>query len=694
MRILLVEDGENWCRAFKNTFRKPQYVLKITDDIDEAENLIRQTDIAVVNISLIPGMDWDESGKVFLAYIQDHYSHIPRIAISGKGGYSVREITEEFIEELGVYDVLIKPFKIDKLVKEMNDAVNKGSHDDGNSSESPPMQTMMEQNVRPVNDLKKRGNIEMNDEPQKIEVFISYATEDYNIAKRLYDDLGHEGAEPWLDRENLLPGQNWRETIPRIIRDSSYFLLLISKNSVSKRGYVQKEQKIALDVLDEFSPDKIFIIPARIDNTEPVDEKLRDIHWADFSDYEKGLDQILRTLKAGNPNLMKEDSVMNEYKDDYALKNSASPPFATSRTKTTFSISCKPEHRLNIRVSGEVSYNNISEGILRLDTDVYARHADNTYRFNDWRFQSKETGKQLFQKIFVEHPETFSTYNHARGAVTNEEEFHFRFEADRKFLRVPLEFLYADGEYLILQYPTARSNNSVRIKKKALSPSFFNDIWSKNKTLKILLIASNTSPSIPGVDQEISSLEASVKAMFENIGISVRLKTIPTHEATYEAVRKELKNCSYHIIHYAGHGSYDLQSPERSPLFFWEKPNRKGEVKKMPVSEFKMLLRGSDVRFVYLSCCLGAATGDSAKLLDDDFLGITDGLVQAGVPSVLGFRWPVSDRGAIMLSNEFYQSLAKQGQIDTALFEARYEVATRDRDDITWISPILIMQSD
>ncbi len=124
MRILLVEDGENWCRAFKNVFRKPDYVLQITDDIDEAENLIRQIDIAVVNISLIQNMDWDESGKVFLAYIQDHYSHIPRIAISGKGGYSVREISEEFIEKLGVYDVLIKPFKIDKLIKKMNHAIN------------------------------------------------------------------------------------------------------------------------------------------------------------------------------------------------------------------------------------------------------------------------------------------------------------------------------------------------------------------------------------------------------------------------------------------------------------------------------------------------------------------------------------------------------------------------------------------
>jgi DNA-binding response OmpR family regulator len=376
------------------------------------------------------------------------------------------------------------------------------------------------------------------------------------------------------------------------------------------------------------------------------------------------------------------------------LKRSASPPFDMSHVGTIFSISCKSEHRLTMRLNGNVDYNDRTREIFRVDTNVYARYADNIYKYKeDWRFQSREAGKQLFQKIFVEHSEVLSMYNHALGAISNEEELHFRFEADREFLKIPLEFLYNEGEYLILKHSLARSNNNVRIKKKTLSPSFFNDIWSKNNRLKILLIASNTRPPIPGVDQEISTLETALKEMFEDIGISVKLKTIPTDKAAYETVREELKNCSYHIIHYAGHGNYDHQSPEKSALFFWEKPDRKGEVKKMPVSEFKMLLRNSDVRFVYLSCCLGAATGGADKLLDDDFLGIADGLIQAGVPSVLGFRWPVSDSGAITLSNEFYQSLARQGQIDTALLDARCEIAAKDRDDISWISPILIMQS-
>jgi hypothetical protein len=46
-----------------------------------------------------------------------------------------------------------------------------------------------------------------------------------------------------------------------------------------------------------------------------------------------------------------------------------------------------------------------------------------------------------------------------------------------------------------------------------------------------------------------------------------------------------------------------------------------------------------------LSCCVGASQSGLEKLQDYDFLGITDGLLQAGVPSILGYRWPIVDVG-------------------------------------------------
>ncbi len=130
-----------------------------------------------------------------------------------------------------------------------------------------------------------------------MKVFISYAREDIETAKKLYHDLKRAGISPWMDKQDLLPGQNWRVMISKAIQESKYFLAVLSSYSLTKRGFVQKELKMALDILDEFPAEDIFLIPIRIEDCNPEDEKLKYLHWADFfPSYEDGLSQILRVL--------------------------------------------------------------------------------------------------------------------------------------------------------------------------------------------------------------------------------------------------------------------------------------------------------------------------------------------------------------------------------------------------------------
>jgi len=127
--------------------------------------------------------------------------------------------------------------------------------------------------------------------------FISYAREDLAIASKLYEDLCALGTEPWMDKKDLLGGQNWRMAIRRAVRESSHFIALLSSNSVSKRGYVQKELREAISVLEEFPPDEIFVIPLRLENVEPTHEALKDLHWIDlFPSYEEGLRELAKSL--------------------------------------------------------------------------------------------------------------------------------------------------------------------------------------------------------------------------------------------------------------------------------------------------------------------------------------------------------------------------------------------------------------
>ena len=65
-------------------------------------------------------------------------------------------------------------------------------------------------------------------------VFISYAKEDFEFAQKLYDYLSENGFKPWLDKKNLLPGQQWDYEIKKGLREANYVILLLSENSVKK----------------------------------------------------------------------------------------------------------------------------------------------------------------------------------------------------------------------------------------------------------------------------------------------------------------------------------------------------------------------------------------------------------------------------------------------------------------------------
>jgi hypothetical protein len=125
-------------------------------------------------------------------------------------------------------------------------------------------------------------------------IFLSYAREDEGIATRLFNDLSGAGLNVWFDKVSLRPGQRWKPEIKRAITQCRYFLALLSSNSVSKKGYVQKELYEALELLDEYPESETFIVPVRVEDCEPSHLRLHDIHWVDlFPSYEEGIKKLL-----------------------------------------------------------------------------------------------------------------------------------------------------------------------------------------------------------------------------------------------------------------------------------------------------------------------------------------------------------------------------------------------------------------
>jgi hypothetical protein len=99
-------------------------------------------------------------------------------------------------------------------------------------------------------------------------VFLCHASEDKVHVRNAYAELVRGGFDPWLDEKNLLPGQNWEYEIPRALKSSAAVIVFLSRASVSKRGYVQREFRLAFDALQEISENQIFVIPVRLDDCD------------------------------------------------------------------------------------------------------------------------------------------------------------------------------------------------------------------------------------------------------------------------------------------------------------------------------------------------------------------------------------------------------------------------------------------
>jgi len=142
------------------------------------------------------------------------------------------------------------------------------------------------------------SNIHAEDLAGIKDIFICYGDEDSETAMKLYADLKQAGSAPWLKEFDLNPGQNWKMIVRKAIKNCKYFLVLLSSKSLSEVGYFHKELKMALDILDEFPGDQVFIIPVRLDNCDIYDERLEDLFPVDlFPSYESGLEKLLRGLK-------------------------------------------------------------------------------------------------------------------------------------------------------------------------------------------------------------------------------------------------------------------------------------------------------------------------------------------------------------------------------------------------------------
>ncbi|MBN1922055.1 MAG: CHAT domain-containing protein [Anaerolineae bacterium] len=482
---------------------------------------------------------------------------------------------------------------------------------------------------------------------------------------------------------------DWRQTLSGLLHDEGFSVTTAANQEEALAALAAQRFDVAvldvrLDETDERNRDGLYLMHI-IRKQSPYTSIIILTGYADkdmvreaLQPDEKGHSPAFGFLEKVEPDIKQLIPYVKR-----ATGHHQPPDFEPSR-ECTLTVAMESNQKVIVRADGAVRFTHSSRNPLNFDIEKLRRRTDITKT----RFLLKETGEQIYTELFDKHPVLANSYARALGRVTSQKYLHFCLQGEPELISIPLEFLYLQDErqYLALIHPLTRQIRGVVMRRSAISPDMVT-LFTTGEKLRLLILVSNTNPNIDLIDQ----MGEQILQMLEPVDW-LEVTLVRTREAAHARVQELLQSRQYQMVQYIGHGYFDESSPEQSGLLFWSRENRSGSPTPMTANQLRFLLQDSDVRLFHLTCCEGAQTGDAASQLDDDSLGIADAIIQAGVPSVLGYRWPVPAARARDFSLAFYRSFIQHGSPPLAVLEARKKLAMDDKDELTWVSPILISQ--
>jgi len=115
-------------------------------------------------------------------------------------------------------------------------------------------------------------------------VFLSYASQDAEAARRICEALRAAGVEVWFDQSELRGGDAWDAKIRRQIKECALFVPVISANTQAREeGYFRLEWLLAVERSRLRADDAHFLFPVVIDETPAatarVPDRFREVQW-------------------------------------------------------------------------------------------------------------------------------------------------------------------------------------------------------------------------------------------------------------------------------------------------------------------------------------------------------------------------------------------------------------------------------
>lgn len=117
------------------------------------------------------------------------------------------------------------------------------------------------------------------DQPQNLDVFISYSRRDEEFIKKLYNALMTRGISTWYDRKNIGVATHWPTQIVEGIQNCKVFVLSLSPDSTASVN-VRKE----VDLAQRYKKEIVPLIWRKTEIPVGMEYQLAGIQWIDFDE--------------------------------------------------------------------------------------------------------------------------------------------------------------------------------------------------------------------------------------------------------------------------------------------------------------------------------------------------------------------------------------------------------------------------
>lgn len=108
VKILLVDDSEDFCDLFRYYVQIPNSQYMIAHSVEEAKSMVKDADCMILDLKLPDG-----NGKDFLRQLRKEGNRIPVIIVTG----NPHMMSSQDIKELNTFDFIQKPLSWDSRLQ-------------------------------------------------------------------------------------------------------------------------------------------------------------------------------------------------------------------------------------------------------------------------------------------------------------------------------------------------------------------------------------------------------------------------------------------------------------------------------------------------------------------------------------------------------------------------------------------------